>query len=252
MKQTLEELLRDMKSLPEVQPRMQFRANARVRILNVSSVRPASVSLLHRMNFPYHIARWAGGIALATSLLGGTLVYAAQYSNPGTPLYPIKTASEEVALRLAPTTGLKTSIATTVIDRRAAEVNDLEAHGSRQDVEKAVTTFQTTAHSLENIKGINIGEVESHVRDAERDWQASPNATPRGTDSGHSGEGKNQEREGRVPVTNSVTEPTPSTSSGEKLGTDKALNVPTAEDVKGVQINVPAQSGHGGETQNEQ
>ena len=221
--------------MKEAEPSASFRTNARIRILNSVTIPSAPVPWFRRINMTYHMARWAGGAALASLIVGGTMVYAAQYSTPGSALYPLKTASEQAALKLAPTVGLRTSVATTVIDRRAREVSESEATGSKQTMEQAVTSFQDTVHSLEHTNGLDTHEIETHVKAAEAGMKPSleeaphqPTTEPKrdtrsGEDSG--------EHEGTRANPQPTLEPMSATSGGQ------TITVPTSgtEAVEGAQ-----------------
>lgn len=164
MTQNLEDLLKQMKTSSAAQPGPVFAVNTRIRVLNqLKNVRPVHISRRH--SFSYHIVRFAGGGLLAASLLGGTLVYAAQYSTPGSPLYPVKTASEQAALLLAPTEQLKTNVATAVIDRRAAEATDMTLHGTTKEANQAVSSFRTTVSELEHTTGVNAQTINAHIEE---------------------------------------------------------------------------------------
>lgn len=155
----LEQILKDLHHLPAATPEASFRTNARIRLLNLlSTPSAASVPLIRARAF-----RWAGAFAVATLILGTGAVYASQSSLPGTPLYPVKIASEKVALNLAPTGQIKTSVATGMIDRRADEVNKLHQEGATEETKVAVKNYTQTVAEIKNTAQIDLDEVEQHL-----------------------------------------------------------------------------------------
>ena len=182
MKTELEHVLRQMKNMPEAQPDKGFRVNAKVRVLNVAGswVSPTPGGWWRRVQ--YQISRAAIGGTLGVALMGTSVVYAAQFSSPGSALYPVKVASEDVALTLAPTKHLKTTVATTVIDRRAKEVEELKSTGSTGDVSHAISDFRDTVDRAEHLSGVDSDEVARHIKEHE-DLLESNDATKSGTKS---------------------------------------------------------------------
>lgn len=172
MKQSLEELLRSMKTMPDASIDDSFRKNAKIRILNVA-VHTMPAPKLHGLAWiSYHISRLVSGTFVASLLVGGSLVYAAQYSKPGSPLYAVKTASEQAALQLAPTNKIKTSVAATVVDRRAEEVGELKTSGTKQEVNQAIFEYHDTVRKLERTRGVDMTEIETHVREHKRTFES--------------------------------------------------------------------------------
>ncbi len=244
MKQSLEDILRTMKTIPEAAPRATFQENARIRLMNTAFI-GRRASILERIHLTYHIARLVGGFALASVFVGGAVVYAAQYSKPGNPLYPIKTASEQAALHLAPTTGLKTSVATILIDRRVQEVTDGRDDRTSEDVERAVSSFNDTVHSMEQAKGVDASEVETHAKAAEKTLESFRQSTQHGGTDTKSDDGKNHE-EGRQ---SGDRHPTPEITPHPTIELQHVdLSATPPADVKGIQIEIPRSGDQKGET----
>ncbi len=235
MKQSLSDVLRAMKTMPEATPRETFRTNARIRILNTLTLPVAPTHAWQGIRVPYHVARWAGGLALASVVVGGTVVYAAQYSKPGSPLYPVKRASEQVALSVSPTQGIKTSVAAAVIDRRAEEVGQLKISGSPVDITRAVTEYQDTVTQLEHTSGLNMSQVTAHIRE-HQDIVSPQNGREKHSDEGTKRHNTTQS-EGDKPAENHSDVPTVPVPSPEP-GILNAFSEPTPTEstVQGAEI----------------
>lgn len=233
MKQSLEETLRTMKTMPDAQPRESFRVNARIRILNILESHSVEPIGPHVFTMPYHIARWAGGLALASALVGGSMVYASQYSKPGSPLYPVKTASEQAALRLAPTKEIKTSVAITVIDRRAEEVNDLKVSGTDEDVSHALSKYRKTVQELEHTSGLDDSEMETHIR-GHRDLLEPEDSRPQQ-------EQENQRRDGEKSDPDVKGESITPTRSPEHVLNEDTWLTPAGVEVQGARTEQQSQ-----------
>ncbi len=158
----LEQILKDLHHLPAATPQASFRTNARIRLLNLLSA-PAAAFPRPAMAIRSQVLRWAGAFALAIFILGTGAVYASQSSLPGTPLYPVKIASEKVALGLAPTGQIKTAVATSMIDRRADEVNKLHQEGTTEETRVAVQNYTQTVAEIKNTAEVDLNEVEQHL-----------------------------------------------------------------------------------------
>ncbi len=159
----LEQILKDLHHLPAATPEAGFRTNARIRLLNLFSAAKTPVSAAATMAIRPRVLRWAGAFALATFILGTGAVYASQSSLPGTPLYPVKIASEKVALGLAPTGQIKTAVATSMIDRRAEEINKLHQEEATEETKVAVQNYTQTVAEIKNTAEVDLDEVEQHV-----------------------------------------------------------------------------------------
>lgn len=158
------ELIQRLQSLrghPMAQPDAAFAKNARIRILNrirVSRTPQQSPSWVRRL---WQIAL----AALAAPALLGVGVVAAQGSNPHDVLYPIKIASEKVALTLSPDPKTKTNVATTIIDRRAQEITAATASADRTELDDRIHIYKETIRSIQQTKNISEDEIKSHVEE---------------------------------------------------------------------------------------
>ncbi len=152
------EILKQLRDDPEVKPREAFHTNARIRILNL--VAPVSpVAVLHHLPF------WTttlGKLAVAgLPLVFAGAVLAAQISSPGQTLFPVKIASEKIALELAPT-ALKTAVATAIIDRRANEIkNSIVGDGPLLHTE--LNIYEDTVVNIKKLPDVKQIDITTHI-----------------------------------------------------------------------------------------
>jgi len=107
-------------------------------------------------------------VVLVLSALGGT-TYAAQDSLPGDTLYPLKAASEQMALRLPGSDVSRAERGQSFADRRVEEIVDLAAQGRTYDLglaaEKYENALNITMTRIEaaSAKGLVAGNVTGNV-----------------------------------------------------------------------------------------
>lgn len=117
-----------------IQPDTEFKARARYEFrLVLEKVKPK------RVPFLIWQPRWAMAmvISLAVVVAGGGTVVAADDSMPGSPLYPVKLATEQVRVTLTPSDIGKAELYAALADRRVAEITYLVNKGRLQRVELA-------------------------------------------------------------------------------------------------------------------
>lgn len=157
----IEAILKNLKSDKEISPNAAFRTNARIRILNTVVNAKTTTSIPHHYSIPM---AYAFRFALLLLFLFGSTVYAAQSSNPHDVLYPIKTLSEQAALTLSPTESAKTSVAMTIISRRANEHESAEKAGDTEEIKQTTTNFDSAVVEIRKTKHINREKVETEIR----------------------------------------------------------------------------------------
>ncbi len=199
MKQNLEDILRGMRVHSASGPDDQFIKNARIRVLNLANRVEDKPVLAPQRRSAWLPFRFAAAGAVAAFALGTGIVYAAQSSLPGSMLYPVKVASETVALGLAPTNAMKTNVAGAVIDRRASEVKELKTYATNEEVSHAVSEYQKTVNDIRRMPGLNESHIEEHVREHEDLFDSKKDGSSN-DQSGHSdevraGEQQNIEKE---------------------------------------------------------
>ncbi len=166
MKGNLEDILVGLQTYPDALPREEFVKNARIRVLNLAA-KTASTTARAPLGRFWLPLRFAAIGAVAALTLGAGIVSAAQASLPGSTLYPIKVASETVALGLAPTSQMRTAVAGTVIDRRAEEVTQLKTYATSDEVKRAFRQYQTTVRGIRTMRGLNQSKIEERIREHE-------------------------------------------------------------------------------------
>lgn len=158
--ESLESLLRLLRTHPRAIPSESFRTNARIRILN--RIR-GNFAVQQRPSWVRRAWQIALAALAAPALLGASIVAAAQNSNPHDPLYPVKIASEKAALTLAPAPQIKTGVATTIIDRRAQEVK--HAQDNKQEIEERIQTYKETVNTIQKTRDVEEKEIDKHIEE---------------------------------------------------------------------------------------
>lgn len=155
-------LLRAIRQDPEGLPRASFRTNARIRVLNTIA-KPLAAMRPARMN-----RFWRGVVAAVATpaFLGVGTVLAAQTSKPNDLLYPVKIASENISLQLAPTSQLKTSVAIDIIRRRAEEIEHAESQNDTKELREAKATMTQTIDTLRNTSEIRQEDVDDYLENS--------------------------------------------------------------------------------------
>ena len=134
----LEPLLRTatiMKKAVEVEPSTDFRARARYQMQSMmaesKTARPAA----------RFAPRWAIAVCavMLVFVLGGGTVLAANGSMPGSPLYAVKLATENLSIKLAGSVEKKAELYVTLANRRVTEMVWMVDNNKTQNIEAAAT-----------------------------------------------------------------------------------------------------------------
>jgi hypothetical protein len=122
-----------VKETSAVQPRAEFKARARYQFR--SALQEAAAP--KRRPFFGWLPRWATVLTAVLVLLlaGGGTVFAAAGSMPGSPLYPVKLATEQVQLTLTPSQLGKANLCAEFADRRVDEIIYMADRGDVRQVE---------------------------------------------------------------------------------------------------------------------
>lgn len=123
-----------VKETSAVQPRAEFKARARYQFR--SALQEATAVPKRRPFFGW-LPRWATVVTAVLVLLlaGGGTVFAAASSMPGSPLYPVKLATEQVQLVLTPSQLGKANLCAEFADRRVDEIIYVADRGDARRVE---------------------------------------------------------------------------------------------------------------------
>jgi hypothetical protein len=160
-KTTIESILKNIKTDSGMVPSVAFRTNARIRILNTVASSKIASPMLHYRSIPFiHAFR----LALLMLFFVTSTVYAAQSSNPHDFLYPVKTLSEQAALTLSPTESAKTSVAMTIISRRAGEHESAEKQGNTKEIQQTRANFNSAVVEIRKTEHLNKEKIESEIR----------------------------------------------------------------------------------------
>ncbi len=142
----LESLLRSLKTKEEAVPSMEFRQNAKIRIMN--SVSPDTSSVSERRSF--FSFRLALTLVLILLVLSSGTILAAQSASPKSSLYPIKIASENIALNLSPAP-LKAQVAIGIVQRRDQELSKEQKTGNSQQIKQGIQRFQESINRAKTV-----------------------------------------------------------------------------------------------------
>ena len=162
----LEQILRNFKNDGGVSPDASFRTNARIRILNTVSGQARSVPGVNTRSFFTSFAFRIAAILLFLS--GGTIVYAAQSSNPSDALYSIKVASERTAMTLSPSGSLKTEVAATIISHRADEIVHAQKEGNKKALQQSVTSYKETVGKMLGSHSVSRDAIQREIKKHDR------------------------------------------------------------------------------------
>jgi len=122
-----------VKKASDIQPRAEFKARARYQF---HSALEEAASQRSRPAFGW-LPRWAtvATVVLGFLLVGSGTVAAAGYSMPDSPLYPVKLTTEQVQLKLTPSTMGKAELQVRLADRRVVEIIYMADKGDAQRIE---------------------------------------------------------------------------------------------------------------------
>jgi len=155
----LEHMLASLKNMQEVSPDSDFRKNARIRMLNRISPQPMSQRSPAFFAKPFQFAL----ATLMIFLLGGTgTVFAAQSSLPSDTLYPVKTASEQTLLAIAPPSS-RGQVALMIADRRANELKRLNALGRNNQIPNAVSAYERSIKQVQDVDHLPQEVIDQHL-----------------------------------------------------------------------------------------
>ena len=138
----LEPLLRTatiMKKAVDVEPSADFRARARYQL---QSMMAESKAPRRAVRFA---PRWAIAVCavMLVFVLGGGTVLAANGSMPGSPLYAVKLATENLSIKLAGSEEKKAELYVTMANQRVTEMTWMVDNGKTQNLEAAATRLNS-------------------------------------------------------------------------------------------------------------
>jgi len=157
-----------------ITPSPEIKAHIRYHL----QLRMAHVGKAHRAAFRSWQPRWAIAVmaVLLILLLGSSTVFAAGGSMPGSPLYPVKIATEDVRLSLTSSPVSKAELYATYADRRVVELGYLAEKGNTKaaQVEKIAERY---THALHQIDALPLKGTKNETVMATGMITTSPTAT---------------------------------------------------------------------------
>ncbi len=157
-KDDIETLLKSLRDDTEGQPSASFRTNARIRILN--QMAPTNVS---HLSLNKRFWQFLSAAVAPPALPPPAPPLAAQGSAPQQLLYPIKIASEQAALLIAPDNNLKTTVANALIDRRARELEEALKEHNKNNYTYAAAETKQTIKSIKKSARVDQEKIDHHI-----------------------------------------------------------------------------------------
>ncbi len=159
----LEPLLKtalEARQVTSIKPRAEFRQRAGIEFQKAIAEMPSKAS---GKAFKWQL-RWVLPVAIVVViLLGGTgTVVAATNSLPGSPLYGLKLATEQVQLAFTFSSEAKAELYARFVDYRVAEIVSMAEEGKLEQVEQATERMNS---QLLAIADLNIGGLETTAKD---------------------------------------------------------------------------------------
>ncbi len=141
--QDLIKTLRSFKTNENVNPSVFFRENTKVRLMNLISeekVLENKSSFVFIKN-PKFAFRLAGAFLIILVFISTGTILAAQSVNPKNSLYPVKLASEDIALKLSPSS-FKANVAVEIAKRRGDEIASQEKTNSKSEIKHGIKKYK--------------------------------------------------------------------------------------------------------------
>ena len=167
--QELINTLRSLKTEENVNPSVIFRENTRTRLMNLISDGTSAPEDKHAFVFfrnPAFAFKTVGIMFLILLILSTGTILAAQSSNPKNTLYPVKLASEEVALALSPAS-LKGSVAVEIAKRRGDEITLQQKTDSKSEIKQGLETYRESINQAKILIPSNNQHLSSELKNEE-------------------------------------------------------------------------------------
>jgi hypothetical protein len=154
----LEPLLRTatiVKKAVDIEPSADFRARARYQL---QSMMAESKAPRRTVRFS---PRWAVAVCVVmlVFVLGGGTVLAANSSMPGSPLYTVKLATENLSIKFAGSAEKKAELYVTLADRRVTEMVWMVDNNKTQNIEAAATRLNNYYTKIGELPLVGNSEV---------------------------------------------------------------------------------------------
>lgn len=135
--------LRSLKTNGDVNPSVFFRENTKVRLMNLISeekVLENKPSFVFIKN-PKFAFRLAGAFLIILVFISTGTILAAQSVNPKNSLYPVKLASEDITLKLSPSS-FKANVAVEIAKRRGDEIASQQKTNSKSEIKHGIEKYK--------------------------------------------------------------------------------------------------------------
>ena len=216
----LEEILKSLKT--ETSPSAEFRQNARIRILNQISESPKKEFDYQRNRF--FSFRFAFALVLALLVLSSGTILAAQTVGPKSQLFPVKIASENIALGISPTP-IKQKLAVEIVKRRAQELSDSQKSGDTQQIQQDITRCKDSLTQAKALVPSSDTNLNSEITSEEK-FLNSVAGYNEGTPA-QKGNEKGKEMQDKTEIKTDVNidllSPTPQKSNEESVKSDSTV-----------------------------
>ena len=162
--------LSSLKTNEDVNPSVFFKENTKIRLMNlisnqekVTEKKPGFVFVKN----PKFAFRLAGVFLIVLIFISTGTILAAQSANPKNTLYPVKLASEEIALKLSPTPSFKANIAVGIAKRRGEEITVQQNTDSKSEIKSGIEKYKESINQAKQIVPSNNEHLNSELKDAE-------------------------------------------------------------------------------------
>ncbi len=136
--------LSSLKNDERVKPSVLYKENTKVRLMNLitdEEKSPGSSSSFVFIRNPKFAFRFAGIFLIILVFISSGTILAAQSANPKNSLYPVKLASEDIALKLSPTP-FKADVAVEIAKRRGDEITSQQKTDSKPEIKQGIEKYK--------------------------------------------------------------------------------------------------------------
>ncbi len=163
--------LRSFKTNEDVNPSVLFKENTKIRLMNLVSEQEKAAENKSGFVFvknPKFAFRLAGIFLIVLIFISTGTILAAQSANPKNTLYPIKLASEEIALKLSPTPSLKANIAVGIAKRRGDEITIQQNTDSKSEIKYGIEKYKESINQAKQIVPSDNTHLTSELKNEEQ------------------------------------------------------------------------------------
>jgi len=167
--------LRSLKTNEGVNPSLFFKENTKVRLMNLISdeekVLEENPSFVFVKN-PKFAFRLAGMFLIILVFVSTGTILAAQSATPKNQLYPVKLASEEIALKLSPNSSLKADIAVEIAKRRGNEITLEQKSVNKSEIKQSIEIYKESIIQAKTLVPSDNTHLTNELRNEESNLDA--------------------------------------------------------------------------------